>query len=167
MNAPVKTPRPEAGTLRPATPDDIAFIMRTERSPGYPELVGTYDKQTHLRLMAMPLVRYVVYELDRAPLGFAELRRDVDGMGNVQLHRLAVAPAGRGHGALFLSALCADVFSDPEIGRIWLDLLPDNLRARRVYEKTGFRIEGTMRSALRLPDGTRRDLLLMGHLRND
>lgn len=154
-------------SLRDATTADIAFIMRTERLPGHPERVGTFPREEHLRRMALPRSRYVICEIDGAEAGFAVLRRDEDGMGNLQLHRIAVVRPGFGHGAAFLGGLIREIFGDRETQRLWLDVLPDNAVARRLHASLGLRQEGVMRGALRLPDGARRDLLLMAMLCDD
>lgn len=155
------------GRLRPATPEDLPFIMATERLPGHAPRVGSFARAEHLRRMALPATRYMVFEAEGEALGFAVLRHDEDGMGTVQLHRLAVARPNRGHGRQFLRALCAEVFASPQTGRFWLDVLADNAAARHLYAGAGFVEEGVMRGALRLPDGGRRDLVLMAMLRAD
>ncbi|NSZ20204.1 GNAT family N-acetyltransferase [Agrobacterium vitis] len=159
-------PALHALTIRPATPDDIDFVMRVERLPGYPERVGTYSVQEHESRMADENYEYLISMCGEKPVGFAVLRPD-DGMGNVVIRRLAVEQSGSGMGSAFMQRICAAVFSDPTIGRLILDVLPSNTIARRVYTKLGFVEEGLMRSALRYPDGRRADLLLMALLRDD
>ncbi|MUZ64272.1 GNAT family N-acetyltransferase [Agrobacterium vitis] len=159
-------PALHALTIRPATPDDIDFVMRVERLPGYPERVGTYSVQEHKSRMADPNCRYLIGMCEAKHVGFAVLRPD-DGMGNVVIRRLAVEQSGSGIGSAFVLRLCTNVFADPTIGRLVLDVLPSNAIARRVYTKLGFVEEGLMRNALRYPDGRRADLLLMALLRDD
>ncbi|MCF1449121.1 MULTISPECIES: GNAT family N-acetyltransferase [Rhizobium/Agrobacterium group] len=159
-------PALHALAIRPATPNDIDFVMRVERLPGYPERVGTYSVQEHESRMADENYEYLIGICGEKPVGFAVLRPD-DGMGNVVIRRLAVEQSGRGMGSVFVQRICAAVFSDPTIGRLILDVLPSNTIARRVYTKLGFVEEGLMRSALRYPDGRRADLLLMALLRDD
>lgn len=153
-------------TIRPATLADINFIMRVERLPGYPERVGTYSAEEHESRMADPTSDYVIGMSGANPIGFAVLRPD-DGMGNVVIRRIAVERSGHGLGSGFVQSICATLFSDPNIDRVVLDVLPSNAIARHVYAKLGFVDEGLMRSALRYPDGRRADLLLMALLRED
>jgi RimJ/RimL family protein N-acetyltransferase len=152
-------------SITDATEADIAFIMSVERLPGYAPLVGTYDADDHRRRLAAANTRYLLCRLGGAPVGFAVVRLDDDGMGNAQLHRIAVAPAGLGHGSAFLRQICSLAFALAGVGRVWLDLLPSNARAKHVYSKLGFVEEGIMRQALRLADGRREDLVLMAMLR--
>ncbi|MCG8359477.1 MAG: GNAT family N-acetyltransferase, partial [Kiloniellales bacterium] len=45
------------------------------------------------------------------------------------------------------------VFEGLGAHRLWLDVFPDNARARHVYRSMGFAEEGTLRDALRFGDG--------------
>ncbi|MBB4405737.1 ribosomal-protein-alanine N-acetyltransferase [compost metagenome] len=154
-------------SIIPATEADIPFIMSVERIPGYAALVGSYDADEHRRRIETANTNYFLCRLGTEPLGFAVVRLDDDGMGNAQLHRIAMARTGLGHGSAFLRQICRAVFAFQDIGRFWLDLLPSNVRARNVYQRIGFIQEGTMRQALRLKDGSREDLVLMSLLREE
>lgn len=50
-----------------------------------------------------------------------------------------------GYGTDALSAICDFGFGQLRLERIELDVYADNIRARRSYEKAGFRSEGTLR----------------------
>ena len=41
--------------------------------------------------------------------------------------------------------MVADIFERHQPNRLWLDVFPDNERARRLYKKTGFVEEGLLR----------------------
>lgn len=153
-------------TVVQASAADIPLIMSIERSPGYPALVGSYDANEHHRRMEASTCDYLLCRSAGEPVGFAVIRRDDDGMGTAQLHRIAVSPPGKGYGASFLQEICRWVFAKGDIQRLWLDLLPSNERADRLYRSTGFVTEGVMRSALRVAAG-RQDLVLMSLLRED
>ena len=154
-------------TIRRAAADDINFIMTIERQPGYAERVGVYDEKEHARkLEAVGCFYYIAVNGDK-PVGFAVLRQNDDGMGVVQLNRIAVHPEDRGIGTEFVRRIAREVFADQDNDRLWLDVLPSNLNARHIYSKVGFVEEGLMRGALRYPDGRRKDLILMSLLRTD
>jgi RimJ/RimL family protein N-acetyltransferase len=55
---------------------------------------------------------------------------------------------GRGHGTDMLEALMGFGFASLRLERIWLDVYDFNPGARRVYERVGFRHEGTFRHAI-------------------
>jgi RimJ/RimL family protein N-acetyltransferase len=153
--------------IRSATLADLDFVMAVERQPGYPERVGTFNQEEHAHKLSHPRWSFEILLYDDRPAGFAVLGDLDNPMGNVCLHRIAVASAGQGLGSMFLAALCRHVFINCKAHRFWLDVLPDNEPAKRVYRKLGFVEEGIMRSALRYPDGQRADLLLMALLLPD
>lgn len=153
-------------TVEPASDADIPFVMGIERSPGYPALVGCYDAAEHARRLSAPTCTYLIGRNASEAVGFAVLRRDDDGMGTAQLHRIAVSPPRNGYGSTFLLEICRWVFTENDIDRLWLDVLASNVRAARLYEKIGFVREGVMRASLRTPKG-RMDLILMAMFRED
>lgn len=154
-------------TIRPATSSDIPFIMSVEQIPGYAERVGAFTVEQHQQKMGLKDHRYYIGSLKGQAVGFAVVKCPDDGMGIANLNRIAVAEAGRGTGSTFVRAIQNLVFSDPDIDRLWLDVLTNNEIAQHVYEKLGFAREGIMRSALRYPDGRRADLILMAIIRED
>lgn len=154
-------------SIRKAVDADLAFIMAVERLPGYAERVGCHDAAVHRQKISLPQYRYVIGEIKREAFGFAVIKQEDDGKGIANLNRIAVCQTGKGIGTGFVLSLTDLVFSDPQIERLWLDVLPDNAIARHVYAKIGFVEEGLMRSALLFPDGRRADLLLMSLLRHE
>lgn len=73
---------------------------------------------------------------------------------------------GRGYGTEVTRLVIDYAFDQVGLHRLSLDVLDHNHRARRVYEKCGFTLEGRLRNAL-LWQGSRHDLLIMGVLRTD
>jgi len=72
----------------------------------------------------------------------------------------------KGLGTEAMTLLLEYAWRDLGLNRIQLTVRTDNERARRSYQKSGFRIEGTMRDAVFI-DGKFRDLDLMAILRSD
>jgi RimJ/RimL family protein N-acetyltransferase len=73
---------------------------------------------------------------------------------------------GRGYGTDALQLILHYAFYELNMFRVGLDVIANNARAIRAYEKVGFRREGALRSAV-LRDGQRYDLVLMGILRDE
>lgn len=59
---------------------------------------------------------------------------------------------GRGLGTEATRLTVAHAFDDQGLHRVSLEVYDFNPRARHVYEKVGFRLEGTLRDALRFDD---------------
>lgn len=101
-------------------------------------------------------------------------------IGNIGLHRirwkdrcaiLGIAIGekqywGQGYGTDAIRALLRFAFEEMNLQRVELEVLDFNTRARRCYEKVGFRYEGTRRRAV-FSGGTYHDSLMMGILREE
>ena len=129
--------------LRRATPDDIGFILATERLPGYDKLVGRFDEDVHRASLADDDWLYFI-GLDDAgkAQGFAILQDRNKNDGNEFLRRIAVTNAGGGFGKPFLAAIVDWVFSKTQAQRFYLYVRNENTRARHVYASLGFVSEG-------------------------
>jgi RimJ/RimL family protein N-acetyltransferase len=73
---------------------------------------------------------------------------------------------GNGAGTAATTAMLHHAFQDLNLHRVYLSVLAGNAAALRVYEKAGFRLEGTAREAA-FKSGAYQDLLLMGILASE
>lgn len=153
--------------LRDATPGDIAFIMETERLPGYETMVGRSSADEHAAEMAKPSSDYIIAEEEGAPLAFAMLQTLDDPNGNIYLKRIAVARQGEGVGTRTLRALQDYVFALPGAHRFYLHFSVRNERGRRLYAAVGFQHEGVEREVFQLEDGGRVDIVRVSILRRE
>ena len=155
-------------TLRAAARDDIAAVMRVERTPGYEVLVGRSEEAEHRAMVASPAYAYRLgVGAGGAVEAFAILGRLGDPHGNVYLKRVAVARPGQGTGTAFLGLVLDEAFGAMGASRLHLDCFADNSRAQAVYAKLGFTRDGILRQAYRQPDGSRKDLVLMALLKDE
>lgn len=150
-----------------AVPADIPTIMAVERGPGFETLVGRWTREEHAEEMAKPSVRYLVLRNGGDISGFALLQRIGEPDARVHLKRIAVREPGIGAGGRLLSAVVDWLFSNTETNRLDLDVYVDNERARRAYEKAGFRVEGRLREYHLGADGERHDVWFMSILRRE
>ena len=153
-------------TLRAARADEVGAIMAIERLPGYERFVGRSEEAEHRAMLASPSY---AYRLGLGATGaieaFAILRGLDHAHGALYLKRVVAARPGRGIGVAFLSLVLDEAFGALRAHRVWLDCFADNARAQRAYGKLGFAREGVLREAYGLPDGTRKDLVVMGLLK--
>jgi diamine N-acetyltransferase len=108
------------------------------------------------------------------------LRADDRAIGTVGLHEIDFANGNayfgiaigekdewdKGFGTDATNAICDFGFGELRLERIALYVYADNDRARRSYEKAGFTLEGTLRSA-HFARGQRQDVHLMALLRSE
>lgn len=73
---------------------------------------------------------------------------------------------GKGYGTEAIHLLLKFAFMDLNLNRVYLHVFNSNTVAIRVYEKTGFKIEGKLRQAT-FVNGKFEDLLVMGFLREE
>jgi RimJ/RimL family protein N-acetyltransferase len=109
--------------------------------------------------------RYVVAELDGAPVGhaFLEPLGALAAISHVFQLTIVVHPGhlGRGIGTTLLKDLLAWAQRDPRAKKVELRVRATNERAIALYRKFGFRDEGCFRNRVALQDGTFLDDLAM------
>lgn len=90
-------------TLRPATGDDIAFVMATERMPGYDAYIGKSGEDKHRSRLADPDSAYLIGVDDTGnPAGFVIVWHLDDPGGNVLIKRVAVSLPEKGTGSALM-----------------------------------------------------------------
>lgn len=137
------------------TSGETEFLLR------YPEECGKYtpegEKALFDRVNASPNEVMPVCLVDGKIAGNCMLSWP---MGIKTRHRASVAIAvkkkywGLGIGTKLMEEMISIAESVPEILQIELEYIEGNARARRLYEKMGFRITGVRPDATRLKDGT-------------
>ena len=150
--------------LRTARTDDADYIAAAEQVAEIAQYIFPWPAAEHVERMAEAAFGYYICE-DKAgaPVGYAIL----NGLGNpnrsIELMRLAVTERDRGIGSSLLSMITREAFETLDAHRIWLDVFPDNDRARHVYNRFGFIEEGTQREAY-LWNGEFRSTIIMSML---
>ncbi|MCB1133251.1 MAG: GNAT family N-acetyltransferase [Verrucomicrobiae bacterium] len=90
----------------------------------------------------------------------------IDRSAEVSVMLGATSGRGKGYGTDAFHTLIDHLFSDRQVERVWLSVLPFNQPAINLYEKLGFVHEGRLRSTVWV-DGTWHDLLLMGMMKSE
>lgn len=153
--------------VRPGTAEDVAFVAGLERAATSEGFISRFEPEEHARLMADPANLYLIGEGGGGERTAFAILFGLDDVrhGNVLLKRVAVTAPGTGQGAPFLAAVIGRVFARPETHRLWLTVAAHNPRARHVYERLGFQVEGTLRETFWSPERGRYDALQMSLLR--
>jgi RimJ/RimL family protein N-acetyltransferase len=91
-----------------------------------------------------------------------------DRLDGLELSIFVAAEAGHGNGigSDAVDAALDFVFGSYEVERVWLTTESENVRAQRAFEKSGFRVDGTVRHHFRRA-GQWRDSSLMAIVRED
>lgn len=161
--------------LRPWTADDIPFVVEAcqdpslaRYSPAIPfpytdaDAFDWFNSQEPARLAGVS-IDLAVTEADSARRLGAIGLHDVDTIRRSAGIGYWLAPSARGHGYITLAtgALARWAFDRLGLARLELTTDPENLASQRVAERSGFRLEGRLRSHMLIRhSGERRDSLV-------
>lgn len=115
-----------------------------------PELTGIYQQW----MTSDDRIVWVIQDRTTGAIVGESVLNDLDRANSSCGFRIWIAGAtGRGLGTEAVRLTVGHAFGEQQLHRVELDVYDFNPRARRVYEKVGFRLEGTRREALRFDDG--------------
>ncbi|MFE4591790.1 GNAT family N-acetyltransferase [Streptomyces laurentii] len=160
----------ERVTLRPVTEEDVPALLPLFEDPEISRLTGSHADFTEAALRQWYATRGARADrldlavVDRATgrvVGEAVLN-EWDKPNESCAFRICLVPdaLGRGFGTEATRLIVGHAFEELGLYRVWLEVYAFNPRARRAYEKAGFRAEGVLRGAL-LWEGERVDATLM------
>jgi ribosomal protein S18 acetylase RimI-like enzyme len=138
--------------LRPASEEDLAFVIEVEQRFRDLNLVGADDLPTHQLRMSDPNSLYLIVEEQGVARGHVILCGLQSAHRSLELKRIVIAGPGRGLGRRAMDAIVAKVFDELAAHRLWLDVFEHNARARHVYRSAGFVEEGVLRECVKQPD---------------
>ena len=138
--------------FRAVTEADLPVLARWRAMPHVVEWWGAPEVEPEAETLAEPGVAMWIVEHDGRPFAYAQDYNPHDwpphhfghlpaGSRGIDQYIGEPDMLGRGHGSAFVRLHCERLFAAgaPAIGT---DPHPDNLRARRAYEKAGFRAVG-------------------------
>lgn len=155
-------------SLRPALPSDFAFIRSLAQRPDYAPFITDEDEARLAFYASDPAHRLLIWEEAGQAAGYALWAEIGDPSGRVELRRLALDAVGGGRGMRFVDALTDYGFEVLGARKVWLDASGENLRAQKVYERAGYRLEGRLVDHWFRPMlGRNVDVMLYGMLRDE
>lgn len=154
--------------LRPLREEDIAFLVAWGDDPqvelhfgkpfGSPAELARFRHQTrHGQRLSMAIVLQPARVIGLVEVANICWRKR---SGELSVFIGDEANRGRGYGTAAVQLFLADVFNHASLDRVYLRVARHNLRARRCYEKCGFRARGLLPLSRRQP-GRSDELLLM------
>ena len=153
-------------TDRPVSVDDTAWIVDLHGAEHVrPFVVTPSELDVHTALERGEMEQRIVLDGagQRAGLWRAKLH---DGW-LVTLAAVISATPRRGAGRWALRRALQWAFEEHGVHRVWLEVTATNAIARTLYERHGFRWEGTGRDGFRTPDGTFENLCQYGMLASE
>lgn len=144
--------------LRLATPADAPLLRAWDEQPHVIDSTGADDRDDWDEQLArdVPWREFLIAEADGVPVGAMQVIDPAeeeshywgDCPPNLRAIDIWIGPPewlGRGVGTQMMRLAVARCFADPAVEAILIDPLAENLRARRFYERLGFREVGPRR----------------------
>ena len=163
--------------LRAIKPGDEEMIARIENHPDprstlFYALPTTLEQQkdriNHLLNDSNSILLTICRSEDKEPIGETALFR-IDWVGRMAIFYIGIANKdnwAKGYGSETTSLMVDYAFNTLNLNRIQLHVAVKNDTAVKVYKKTGFKIEGTLREAM-YHKGKYCDFYVMGILKSD
>jgi RimJ/RimL family protein N-acetyltransferase len=147
----------------------IGIVARERRYIGFvdaPPLEGT--REFIRGMLASRAIQLLVLDDDDAVVGWCDIIPvSLEGFQHVGKLGMGLLPEFRGRGlGEALARAAIDRAWEAGLERVELEVFASNARARRLYERMGFVVEGVKRRARKL-DGEYDDNVLMALLRDD
>jgi RimJ/RimL family protein N-acetyltransferase len=153
--------------LRPASPNDIHFILTQEARDEFKDFILQWSQDEHSINLHSPDKRYLMIEKgSEETSGYAILSGLKSPNRSIELTRIVIAKPGLGYGKRALHMIIKKVFEVYNAHRFWLDVYEHNQRAIHVYQSVGFKEERVLREAVR-QENKYSSLIIMSILENE
>lgn len=141
--------------LRPTTPEDLTFVLTAENAPENAPFIRQWSRDRHLQACQSPDERHWIVAERRTDerAGYVIIQGIQDSDQSLLLKRIVITRKGQGYGRSTLEIVVRKVFEDFGAHRLWLDVVEDNMRARSLYQRSGFVEEGRLRDGMKSTDG--------------
>jgi diamine N-acetyltransferase len=147
--------------LRESAERDIPELMAIEADPDVSPWITVWPAERHRRALSEPDEAHMVFSRRGRTVGFLLLAGLTAPDRSIELRRIALSCRGEGLGAGALELALGYAFDVLGARSVWLDVLPGNARALRLYERAGLVDHGLAPHRHLLPDGSSAPLRLM------
>ncbi len=141
--------------LRRTTENDLAYVLSAEGDDDNSRFVSVWPEEKHRTALDDENIAHLIIESEPKGrrIGFVILAGLKGENRSVEFMRIVVTEKGKGYGRAAVRTVKHYAFDRLSAHRLWLDVKEHNTRARAVYEKEGFRYEGTLRECLKGLEG--------------
>jgi RimJ/RimL family protein N-acetyltransferase len=141
--------------LRPTVPEDLDFVLDTERNPENAQFIVPWSRDQHAQALSDQDLAHRIIEHGSPArrVGFLLLAGLTSQHGSLEFRRIIVTVKGHGFGRAAVRAVKRFAFEEQKVHRLWLDVKEFNARARRLYASQGFVEEGVLRDCLKSDSG--------------
>jgi diamine N-acetyltransferase len=141
--------------LRRTTENDLPYVLSAEGDDDNSRFIAVWPEEKHRAALDDTNIEHLIIESkpNSQPIGFVILAGLQGKNRSIEFMRIVVTDKGKGYGRVAVSSIKRHAFDTLSAHRLWLNVKEQNTRARAVYEKEGFRYEGTLRECLKGPEG--------------
>ena len=141
--------------LRRTTANDLPYVLSAEADDDNRRFIAVWPEEQHRAALDDTNIEHLIIasQPHSHPIGFVMLAGLQGEHRSIEFMRIVVTDKGKGYGRAAVRAIKRRAFETLSAHRLWLDVKEQNTRARAVYEREGFRYEGTLRECLQGPDG--------------
>lgn len=129
------------------------MVLGIESDADVAPWITVWPAERHQEAISRPDEAHLTILERDLPVGFILFAGLESSEGVIELRRIAVARRGAGVGRAAFAQALEYAFGRFNADRVWLDVLPENLRARRVYEEAGFQADRLVPAGHPSPDG--------------
>jgi GNAT superfamily N-acetyltransferase len=151
--------------MRRASPDDAAFVLALFARPHVRGQLHPPSADAYVRSLERKNGENYIVERDGVPFG--NLVLEVEPEWLLTIRAIAAWEPKCGAGRFALEFALERGFAELGVHRAFLEILSSNARARRLYERLGFRMEGLYREGYRDESGAFLNLVAYGMLAGD
>lgn len=153
-------------SFHPTKAEDISQICKMESTDAM--WICPYSRAEHLNCLDDPDHKHIsIWENESNDLvGFILLKGLTNANQALEFRRIVISKKGRGYGRISIQWIKRFCFVELGFHRLWLDVFTDNERAQHLYTSEGFKMEGTLRDAVKTANGFR-SLYLLSMLKGE
>ena len=154
--------------LRKTTKNDLAFVIDAEENKENSPYIAQWKLNEHENALKDPDILHLIVELpsNNEKVGFIILAGLKNKNKSLELMRIVITEKNNGYGSEAIEEIKKYALKELQFHRIWLDVKEFNARAKNVYIKCGFKIEGFLRECI-FVDGHYESLYLLSILENE
>jgi len=151
-------------SIRKALPLDATFVLALLAMPHASAQLHAPTTEEYLRSLERASGENLIILRDGEPFGNLVLERDPEWF--LTIRALAVREPRCGAGRFAMEYALQHGFCELGVHRVYLEVVENNVAARRLYESAGMRAEGLFLDGYREESGTFRNLVPYGLIAN-
>lgn len=154
--------------MRKTNKEDVAYVYDLEWNEENASFIIPWPKEKHMKALLDEDILHLIIEdkLEQKQVGYAILAGLTNPNQSLELMRITIGPKAKGYGKEAFKLIKDWSFNQFKANRLWLDVKVNNTRAINLYQKQGFKLEGTLRECLKSEQGYE-SLHVMSLLKNE